>query len=197
MAQRTGVVLLAVCAACGTRTPKVATVQGDIYLVMKNGDVKRGAGNTVRLLPDTGAVQAAIAQACSTVKADQAVLFRQSKVLEDKAKHQAPDEALRTLTEASSILETAEPGFNHRYYFSLDSLLLPLILIETGTGMNGHYSFDHVRPGRYILWAETEISDHHYTWWAPLAVTRADSIKKDLDNSSLLDTEWWKQCHVS
>src|SRR2546430_17024160 len=38
--------------ACGGK-PKTASVGGDVYLLMQNGDVKRGAANTVRLLADS------------------------------------------------------------------------------------------------------------------------------------------------
>ena len=51
------------------------------------------------------------------------------------------------------------------------------------TGVNAHYRFADVAPGAYILWAETQIGDHHYTWWAPIRVAPGDSLSRDLDNS--------------
>ena len=45
--------------ACGGKQ-KTASVGGDVYLLMQNGDVKRGAANTVRLLADSAPLRQAM-----------------------------------------------------------------------------------------------------------------------------------------
>src|SRR5207249_1487230 len=65
--------------------------------------------------------------------------------------------------------------------------LLGAKLAESATGVNAHYQFTGLAPGRYVLWAWTEIGDHRYTWWAPIALAAGDSAKKDLDNSTEAD----------
>jgi hypothetical protein len=67
------------------------------------------------------------------------------------------------------------------------SVLVGAKVNESATGVNAHYQFTGLAPGRYVLWAETEIGDQHYTWWAPIALAAGDSAKKDLDNSSEAD----------
>src|SRR6266550_5421501 len=66
----------------------------------------------------------------------------------------------------------------------LDTILLRFTVASSKTGINAHYHFDQVRPGKYILWAETMIGDNNYTWWAPVVVAGRDSVSKDLDNST-------------
>ena len=43
---------------------KTASVGGDVYLLMQNGDVKRGAANTVRLLADSAPLRQAMNGLC-------------------------------------------------------------------------------------------------------------------------------------
>ena len=57
------------------------------------------------------------------------------------------------------------------------------------TGVNGRYRFAGVTPGAYVLWAETEIGDHHYTWWTRIHVSPGDSLTRDLDNSVEVDAQ--------
>src|SRR5712691_6295739 len=60
---------LTLTSACKTR-PQTGAIQGDVYLVMQSGDVKRVAGNTVRLLADSASVRGSVAGACSTFARD-------------------------------------------------------------------------------------------------------------------------------
>ena len=71
----------------------------------------------------------------------------------------------------------------------IDSILLRETVAEAPTGVNAHYNFRQLKPGSYVLWAETEIGDNPYTWWAPILVNAGDSLKKDLDNSTELDSQ--------
>jgi hypothetical protein len=127
--------------------PKAASVGGDVYLLMQNGDVKRGAANTVRLLADSASLRQAMDGVCP---------------------------GSETTPEAKVRAQMA-------------AVLLGAKVAESATGVNAHYQFTGLAPGQYVLWAETEIGDHRYTWWAPIALAAGDSAKKDLDNSTEAD----------
>jgi len=142
---------------------------------MKNGDVKRGAGNTVRLLRDNTALDTLLARACSV--------------------YHAEDERLRNKSDVVDYATKVVPRLNRDTHVLFDSLLGSLAIAASPTGMSAHYRFERVRPGRYVLWARTEIDEHLYVWWAPIAVrTPTESLTRDLDNSVVTeqqsDNEW-------
>jgi len=60
---------------------KPASVDGDIYLVMQNGDVKRGAGNTVRLLKAADSSRAGRDSVCNMVGTRSSELSRHLNAL--------------------------------------------------------------------------------------------------------------------
>jgi hypothetical protein len=127
-----------------------------VYLLMQNGDVKRGAGNTVLLLGPADSVRATRARVCRSFSDQRLAATRRGDSL-------TPDTVGLRLT--------------------VDTALARLTLASSKTGINAHYRFDRVPAGRYILWAETRIGDNPYTWWAPIGVA-GDSVSVDLDNST-------------
>jgi hypothetical protein len=146
-------VLLAACAS------KSASISGDVFLLMQNGDVKRGAGNTVLLLGPADSVLATRGRVCTAY----------GEQLLDAARHGG-----NPADEASASQMVAR----------LDTSLVHLTVASSKTGINAHYRIDHVPAGQYILWAETMIGDNAYTWWAPVVVAGGDSVSRDLDNST-------------
>ncbi len=170
--------------------PQTGAIQGDVYLVMQSGDVKRVAGNTVRLLADSASVRRSVAGACSTFARDGHALSEHYELL-IKQFNQAlnrsdVDQADRFRVASEHVLDSL-PALRLRTRSSIDSALLRATVAEAPTGVNAHYSFPTLKPGRYILWASTTIGDKNYTWWAPIVVGAGDSLKKDLDNSSEAD----------
>jgi hypothetical protein len=145
---------MATFAAC--TKPRTGTVQGDVYLLMQNGDVKHGAGNTVLLLGPADSVRATRARVCRSFGDQRLAATRRGDTL-------SADTTLLRLT--------------------VDTALARLTVASSKTGINAHYRFDRVPAGRYILWAETRIGDNPYTWWAPIVVG-GDSVSVDLDNST-------------
>ena len=127
---------------------------------MQNGDVKRGAGNTVLLLGPVDSVLAARGRVCTDYG----------------------EQLLTTVREGGSRgdEETVARNMSGR----LDTALARLTVASSKTGINAHYRIDHMPAGQYILWAETMIGDHSYTWWAPVVIAGGDSVSKDLDNST-------------
>lgn len=140
----------------GCQLKTTGSISGDVFLLMQNGDVKRGAGNTVLLLGPADSVVAARARVCRSFGDQLLAAARRGENL-------TPDTGL--------------------LYVALDTALMRLTVASSKTGINAHYRFEGVRPGRYVLWAETTIGDNAYTWWAPVVVA-GDSVSADLDNST-------------
>jgi hypothetical protein len=140
--------------------PPTARVKGDVYLVMQNGDVKRGAGNEVRLVRNPDSLRPAIDRICSQYADHLLLVWRK--------------------TDSAVALERQTRE-------AMRSLLLGATVGRASTGINAHYHLDSVPPGKYALWAETDIGDRHYTWFVPVTVAPSDSLTKDLDNSAEAD----------
>ncbi len=136
------------------------SVSGDVYLLMQNGDVKRGAGNTVVLLGPADSVLAKRGRICRA----------------------HGDQLLAAARQGEGGL-TGE-ALADRARVDIDTVLARFAVASSKTGINAHYRIDHVPAGRYILWAETVIGDNAYTWWAPVMIADGDSVSKDLDNST-------------
>jgi hypothetical protein len=147
--------------------PKTASVGGDVYLLMQNGDVKRGAANTVRLLADSGSLRQGMDRLCRWYAGRRDTLAALGRLS-------------RAWFDSEAILDAAMRG-------RMTATLVGARVTESATGVNAHFQFTGLTPGRYVLWAETEIGEHHYTWWAPLVLAAGDSAKKDLDNSTEAD----------
>ncbi len=149
--------LLTGIASCG---PTSGRVQGDVFLVMQNGDVKRGAGNTVLMLGPADSVLAARTRVCRAFG---------EELLAAARKGGLPADSGTLAKDLHGRLLGSLVGFTDA---------------TSKTGINAHYRFDGVAPGKYVLWAETTIGENSYTWWAPVTVRGGDSVSKDLDNST-------------
>lgn len=62
--------------------------------------------------------------------------------------------------------------------------ILAAVLDTSGTGVNAHYSFPAVPPGRYVLFGEWTLGSSNYAWWKTAAVQAGQHLKLDLDNSA-------------
>ncbi len=144
----------------GCQGRATGSVSGDVYLLMQNGDVKRGAGNTVVLLGPADSVLAKRGRICRA----------------------HGDQLLAAARQGEGGL-TGE-ALADRARVDIDTVLARFAVASSKTGINAHYRIDHVPAGKYVLWAETTIGDNTYTWWAPVVVAGGDSVSKDLDNST-------------
>jgi len=176
--------------SCDTKK-QTATVQGDVYLVTQSGDVKRAAGNTVRLLAESDSLHLAIARACSTFATDGAEMYARSQWFNRQSRQALNNNDLdrsAKLTDAwGKLLEDSLPSLRARSRLRIDSILLQRAVAEAPTGVNAHYRFAEITAGKYVLWTETMIGDNHYTWWAPIVISAGDSLTRDLDNSTEVD----------
>src|SRR5690349_5913002 len=98
---------------------------------MQNGDVKRGAGNTVLLLGPADSVRAARGRVCATYG----------------------EQLLTTARKAGSSGD--ENTVARNMIGHLDTALARWTVASSKTGINAHYRIDQVPAGQYILWAET------------------------------------------
>jgi hypothetical protein len=63
------------------------------------------------------------------------------------------------------------------------ALLVANKVAEVGTGINAHYKFEGVRPGRYVLFGEWDIGDESNQWWAPIELASGRRLVLDLNNA--------------
>jgi hypothetical protein len=161
--------LIVVALPVGAAAPQ--TIEGDVYLVLPNGDVKPIAGNTVRLLENTDELQASRMSLCGDYQ-------DRYESLERRYRMSRAGGGLSQLREEQRALMRRTVG-------EMTALLKSGTVAEVPTGMRAHYYFHSVSPGRYFLWVETSISGKPYQWWAPVTVVQDASLRKDLDNSAL------------
>jgi hypothetical protein len=193
-------------AAQKTTASQSARVEGDVYLVMKSGDTKAGAGRTVYLLRDTQGLRDSLTSVCAEYtklrlsQSDSARVVKQAlsdsraaaftEMMDDllnplklDAWHAIIDRQKRAPAE-DSILEKRTWI---RAADAIHAVIARSILDTVGTGMNAHYVFTVTKPGEYIVFSEWEIFDNAYRWWAPINLSPGQLLKRDLDNSAQAD----------
>lgn len=170
----------------GAASTSRASLEGDVYLVMQNGDIKKGAGNTVYLIRDTPAARARIDSTCQAIGPRRKIIAMMSDIdaqMAGLAAQMGRSKKFDSLTTQSNAakaaivaaLDSAERAFAER--------VAPLVVERAPTGMEAHYRFASIPVGRYLLYAETAIGDHHYEWWTPAIVSRGAANRVDLDNT--------------
>ena len=179
-------------------------VEGDVYLVMRNGDVKPAASNFVFLVP-----YAVVASAVSTVCNDRGRAILAERLGRDLiARKRLADSAYDTWeaarqknpniglpSEQSQSLQIAYDKTRDSVW-SLAGLaaewpttsagLIADALTRGGrtaaTGMKAHYRMDSIPAGRYELWARTTLYDIDY-YWSTAIIIGDLPVHRDLDNT--------------
>lgn len=168
------------------RAPSRGTIEGDVYLVMKSGDTKRGAGRMVLLLKDSPSLQASMHAACLQYALRVAPLVTWKRALEDSAAHAS--DSLYALIARSTRVDRGIQALKDEAVDSIVAAIAANLVDSTSAGMSAHYVFEGVRAGRYVLYSQWQIADYGYRWWAPIAVAAGRRVRRDLDNSSELGT---------
>lgn len=178
-----------------------ATIVGDVYLVMENGDTKRGAGREILLLPpDVETKRDSVCRLPFPVRtrvsdsltkiarrsSDSAAFYLWQRKDSDRARRFYQD-ASRHEELASSARISAETSAEQRRENALRRLLQSAVA-RAHTGMNARYSFENIPPGRYVIYGEWRISGVTYAWLAPVEVSGAGNVHRDLDNSVASNT---------
>ena len=161
------------------------SVQGDVYLVTKAGDVKRAAGNTVYLIPESAGTAILSPEECTArsqladVASAGARLATSSARVERLAPGEAPAGVADTAARRTAVDSTSADSAAAR----AGAYLRAGVQASAPTGVNAHYQFTGVRPGRYYLLAETEIDSSHYQWLTAVALRPGQRLTRDLDTS--------------
>ena len=175
--------------------PTQGSLTGDVYLLMKNGDVKKGAANIVAAIPASDSLLQLVVQACRDADSVRKALRRKAQAAHD-AWNNGPDveplEAIRRLETGTGLLWNEKWAAKARAdnFDPLDGpirLLASMPASSTETGLEANYALDSLPAGSYLLWADTEIGSNHYLWMRFSEVIPGLTTKADLDNSAVFD----------
>lgn len=187
------------------RQGEAGPLEGDVYLVTKSGDIKRGAGRTVLLIADTDSLAAVGTLLCSAHHAAQEQLRADwlaaqqahakgldAYVAETRAGVQYSDarqQALRTLKAAADSAARRVAREPSTAFDRLLARFATLTQSESSTGMSAHYTFPALPIGKYVLLSEWTIGDIRYVWWRRARVAAAIATTVDLDNGAIVEIE--------
>lgn len=152
-------------------------IEGDVYLLTQGGDIKKGAATTVGLVPRT------------RVKGGwDSMCLRYDAVWTASSK--------RDSVERSAVSDPSERlAVSRRILARIDSLLIETnelkiknmikLGVSTPTGMNAHYRFGAVKPGRYVLFSSMRLAGKLMTWVVPVMIRPGARSMFDLDNNNV------------
>lgn len=189
--------ILGLALACDPTPPAPSTggLAGDVYLLMQNGDVKRGASNRVVAISAPDSLHRLIVQSCEEAESERQELLKLAAVAHTDWDN-APDSKDFSIANRAFERKLQAEARAKRF----DPLARPIALLASlsgriaDTGIDGHYSLDSLPPGNFILWAETTIGDRHYLWLRIAEVLPGQSSKVDLDNGTVFNT---RECSVA
>jgi hypothetical protein len=64
------------------------------------------------------------------------------------------------------------------------TILRPLVLRSVVTNGQAQFAIDSVPPGRYLLWADTVLSEKRWTWLVPIRMEPGDTLRLNLTNDN-------------
>jgi hypothetical protein len=184
-------VFASACSAHDAPHTKAATadtpgsIEGDVYLTMQTGDVKRAAGRMVYLVREQDSLELETGKVCSGfLERLRRRVARLSIINDTLMRVPMTNEQVdirqermkRIIAEGSADEATVIPAIN--------AALVRWAVDTSGTGMNAHYRFPRVPTGRYLLFADFPILTHHYAWGIPLQLRAGQALRRDLDASS-------------
>lgn len=137
-------------------------VSGNIYAVMKSGDVKKAAGITVYLLK---------------VDSPETVSDELRRLYEDHS-----NSTLNIIKNRSDYLAELR-RLDTTYQATLDKLLLSKRVQETQTDVNGFYDFLKIPYGKYMILTTYKVFENNLEWLHPVEINKKET-KVDLTNSN-------------
>ena len=132
-------------------------LEGDVYLTMQSGDIKKAAGIRVYILANPDAVKADVAQRCAAWQ---------------RYLGATPNDPGGNLSSAPAMES------------EVDAILVRTSVADVGTGMNAHFKFDGVPVGSYLLYARFPIGKRLYGWLLPVSINAGQSPTLDLDTAA-------------
>jgi hypothetical protein len=160
-------------------------IEGDVYLLMKSGDVRKGAGLTVQLIRDPERVSGLLTANCEQ-------FHRRYEDL-DRREKEARDAQLKVWLSPEGDRLGAEGNRLHKETYELfdgttasaNRTLLGASMTSTSSGATSHFKFDDVPAGLYGLWAQFPIADNWYQWFIPVRLAAGQHLVRDLDTDSM------------
>ena len=170
---------------------RTATVEGDVYVLDAGGDVKKGAANTVYLIRRDSASLAPMIAACKRAKQFevQAAAGDSIVAIMLRAIRVAPSAGFDTVARNATVNASVARSKSQAEFSDLRRLAAQNAVQTSSTGMAAHYKFSVVPLGAYVLFAEMQLANRRYRWWAEVDVSAPRSITRDLDNTLLADDE--------
>jgi hypothetical protein len=164
-----------------------AKIDGDVYLVTQNGDVKRAASNTVSLVRDSDSLRAGLAAVCERMERDVRPMIQNADSLSRASGRASLAGDHRTSSRLLGLSNAILRDARRRLAGVPDSVrarITPAVVTTARTNVSEHYSFPAVPPGSYFLFAETVIGAQPHVWWQGVTVKRGEAITLDLDTKS-------------
>jgi hypothetical protein len=157
------------------------SIEGDVYLSMRSGDTKRATGRVVALLRNTDSAQMSADRACLTYHVRLNYLLSHAASIRDSEANIPSITPLlnRHLDAVSAEMDGADETMRR----AVNAGLAQYAVDTTGTGMNAHYRFTNVKPGKYLVWSDFPIGRRLYAWLLPVEVTAGQTVRRDLDAS--------------
>lgn len=160
-------------------------IEGDVYLTMQSGDIRKIAANTVLAIP-AGAFAAARKEVCAPRRA-----FIDSLAAR-VARNKALVDSLQKVGKEQPLAEMRRAGDDEIHLLFLNDTLSTPIAQRLGAvataraalGLQAHYRFDSLPAGEYILHVATRIGNRDY-YWAQPATVAAKPVTLDLDNTNV------------
>lgn len=173
--------------ASGPTTAPVAekgNIQGDIYVVLPNGDTKRGAGQTIYVLRDPDALTAALDASCAqwnTIVQPKYAEYRswQAKLSNPKnaqEQRSAMDQVRLTGNELDSLRQSMQ--------LTQDHIVASYIVDSTDANIDSHYIVG-VPAEKIVLYSAWTIDRTPYHWWKVVQPRAGLLLTFDLNNKSL------------
>ncbi|HKP75350.1 MAG TPA: hypothetical protein VJT67_07380 [Longimicrobiaceae bacterium] len=153
--------LLVALAAC-SRRPSYGALAGDGYVALATGEQTSIDSRTVRLLPDAGSIDTAMAES---------VCYPRQKVLDGLGEDSA------ALDSAKAVSERAWAG--RAALLTRRSLRIPV-----AAAADGKFAVDSIGAGRYRVWADATVNGERWSWLVPVEVKGGDTARVTLSNDN-------------
>ena len=155
-----------------------ASIDGDVYLLNKLGEVKKGAAGTVGLALPGPRLEAIYRAACAAQHAEETSFLAEQRAV-PKPSTDDPAAHIEAINAGVDRM-TAQENMQREKMFAT--------LIDAGltspTGINAHFSFSKVPPGTYYLLSVMHLGDLAYGWVVPVTVKARQTLRIDLDNNN-------------
>jgi hypothetical protein len=190
--------LLTTQAVNGQPSGRAASIEGDVYLLNKLGEVKKGAAGTVGLAVPGPRLEAIFRSACAAQKTE-----RRRDTIPMGGTNQGGFDSLAiaklgfrnpagyTFKGDDSEVMMAQAKAKMARLIELENnqreqMFATLIAASANapTGMNAHFKFAKVPPGTYFLLSVMHLGELTYGWVVPVSVKSGQSMRVDLDNNN-------------